>query len=700
MAEEPHRALSRHGWLLLLVPVLALTVALTAGYLWNEDFWWYLSSGRVVLEHGGLPDVDPILYTSAPSGGEAPGGGTGWVYHSWLWTVLVAGLDALGGLGLVVLFHALVATTIVTLIYTSARVDRYGLVNALAAVLFLAAAGPRLCGKAELATWLMLVLFFLVLDRRERFTWKEGVGLAALQVLWANLHGGFPLGIFVALCYAAGGWAQERFHRGTESREAGADAHSPSRWPPLWYPAVLFAVSVADPRLFLERLRPFGLALDSPTSQPLGTSGTPLILEWRSPFSPNLDDPTARWLFFAALGLGLVGFARARLRSLPRLLFFAGLAVLAATAVRHNTLLALAAALVTVANLSDARAGRGAEAGAATRGKKRQRPRRDRRGALGRRAYPVACGVVGIGLLAAAGLLWIGRDGFDGGQPRGFFAVKPSLASPDAVRYVREQGLPGPIFNDYVLGAYLGAELYPDRQVFIDSRVLDPTLVESYTRMIGSATAWRDAETRYGFRTVILGHYSKSVRSALGVTLLRDPRWRLVYAGPLAVVFARSDRPAPRTIRELGPTGENGDGDGAPAPFAGGPEAERWVQRIFLRDFPTNYLVEYMANLGHLGLSRELERVADAALSSKPDHPLLLRQRCAARYVLRKTEGAVEDCSRAYEGRPEDPQIAWLYASVLVRDGERDRARSILDRALREDPGNRQLLALRRRLGG
>lgn len=687
MAPAPYPALVRLRWLVLAAPVLALAVALTAGYLWNEDFWWYLSSGRVILETGGLPDADPILSTSGPD--------AGWVYHSWLWTVIVAGLESLGGLGLVVLFHALVASTLVTLVYTSARVDRHGLANALAALLVLITAGPRLCGKAELATWLMVAVFFLVLDRRTRFTWKEGSALAALQVLWANLHGGYPLGIFVALCYSVGGWIQERFAEPKKgSTRAGDDGERrAARRPPLWYPAVLFAVSVADPRLALERLRPFGLALDSPTAQPLGATGTPLILEWRSPFSTAIDHPKVLWLFCAALGIGLIGFVRTRFRPFPRLLFFAGVAALAATAVRHSTLLAVATALVTLANLSDARA-----QGAAGPVEARRKGRGRRRGAAWRlRLYPAVCALVGAGLTTSAVLLWTARDGFRAGGSERFFAVKPSLTSPGAVEFVREHDLPEPIFNDYVLGAYLGATLYPERQVFIDSRVLGPDLVERYTRMVDSAARWRRAAEAHGFRTAILGHYSKTVRAPLGLALLRDPAWRLVYVDPFAVIFVRSDRAIPRTVRERGVEDE---AEATPVPFVGSRSGGTWAQRVFLRDFPSNYLIEYLANLGRLGFPREVERLADAALAVRPGHPLVLRQRCAARYLLQKVAKAVEDCRRAYENRSEDPEVVWLYATVLVREGERSQARSVLDRALEHSPRDRQLLALRRRLGG
>lgn len=40
----------------------------------------------------------------------------------------------------------------------------------------------------------------------------------------------------------------------------------------------------------------------------------------------------------------------------------------------------------------------------------------------------------------------------------------------DVVKYVKDNKLPGPIFNDYLIGGYLLWSLYPDYKVFIDPR--------------------------------------------------------------------------------------------------------------------------------------------------------------------------------------------------------------------------------------
>lgn len=655
----------------MLVPVLGVAAALTLSYLWNEDFFWYLSSGRYLLEHRGFPAQDPFLYTSQT---------IGWVYHSWLWTVLIAVLDNVAGLGTVVAFHALLACALCVLIFTAGRVDRFGVVNALATTLFLAATGVRLCGKAEVASWLLLAVFYRMLDSERPFDWKRGAALGALQVLWANLHGGYPLGVFVALCYSLGPPLAARLRRRDGAREAAAAG----RRPPIWFPLLLFALAVADPWLYRERLTPFAFLADSAAVQPMSESGN-VILEWQSPFRAASTSTRPLMFFTLAVAAGLWSFAAARRRpgsrnQLPRLLFFLGLAALGASAVRHLPGLALATALVLLGNFD-----RGRTQAAPSRSQKKQRAGAPPPGWL----YPAVCGLVAGGLLAAAVALRLARPGFEAEPAATFFTVRPGIMAPRAATMILEQALPGPIFNDYLTGAYLGARLHPRARVFVDGRVMDPAVVVRYTRMVQSPEAWQQAEREFGFRTAVLGNYSKTVRSPLGAALMRDPAWRLAHLDPFAVVFVKgAGAPAAAPPRSARPPFLESRALVPPLPA---------LQRLFLDDYPANYLVEYLAILGQFGWAAELVELATRALEAKPVQPLINRQRCAGNLVLRQMPAALADCAVAYRHRPDDPQVVALYVTVLREAGKKGEAVALLERALakRRDP---MLERLRREL--
>jgi hypothetical protein len=644
--------------LALLIPLLLLAAALTLGYLWNEDVWWYLTSGEAVLENGGIPEQDPFLYTS-----DKPGG---WVHHSWLWTVLVALLHRAAGFPGMLVFGALLVAALVTLVYTTAPVDRFGLVNALLTAGVLVAAHQRLSLKAEVVTWLLLILFCRLLDREGAFSWRLGAVLIGLQAVWANLHGGYPLGIFAVAAYAAGSWIERR-----RPWRGGIVPPDDQRIPALLVPLLLLA-SLLHPSLLRGHVEMLGSLLGSAAARLAGEGGDPLVLEWQ-PVFPSADlSIRLTWMALAAVGLSSFRVARGP-RAWSRLLLLAGIAALAATAIRHVTGLALVAAFVTIANLGDPR--------------ERRAP-----GPLLRAAHPVLATALAAFLLTAAAGLWLARSDFDNGSPRGsFFAINPQSAAPGAAEFLLRHRPPGPVFNDFATGGYLAWRLHPTYQMFIDSRILDPALVSEYKRMLSHPESWKGAAARYGFRTAVLGNFSKTLRSPVGEVLRQDPSWRLVYLDPQAAVFVRDE----------------GTGTAFAAAGSIPVETERipfleprrsWIGRAarlasrpFFRQDASMYLTEYLAVLGSLGRTRTAEELASEALRQSPGNPLVLRQRCAARFAQGNSEGALADCAEAWRLREDDIGILTLYALVLDRQGRKGEARRLLDRARELAPGDPQV---------
>src|SRR5262249_24179029 len=155
----------------------------TAGYVGNEDFWWYLASGDQIVESGQIPERDPFLYTSSERSTWVTSGEVQrtWVTHSWLWTVALAELDRHLGLEGIALASALCVGGIAILIFRRARLDRLGLANALLVALALAASASRFTPRADLATCSLLVVYLALLDRPSPLGWGRVAVLAALQ---------------------------------------------------------------------------------------------------------------------------------------------------------------------------------------------------------------------------------------------------------------------------------------------------------------------------------------------------------------------------------------------------------------------------------------------------------------------------------------------------------------------------------------
>lgn len=649
----------------LLGSVLAVVAGLTLFFVWNEDLWWYLASGRFILDHWGFPDSDPFLYTSNAS--------TRFPSHSWLWSVTLELIRAVLGIPGMVFFGSLVVMSTVALIFCSARVDRWGLANSTFCALVIASAAERLSLKSELASWLLLVIFFYLLERTERWTWKELALLAGLQWLWANLHAGYPLGIAIGVAYVAGVWVPRLL-----LRRGIADGPPPI---PLWAPLLLAVAPLITPQLG-ERFRLLEASSDITVSGLSGGGGLSVSLnELQGTFA--VSDPIYSRFYLLGLGLGLLCLAlapRSRLR-LARLFFVLGMAILAYTAIRHVTGLMIAVALVSLRSLGE-----------------RQEMSSSRMSSLSPgstwgRVYAVLAVAMGGALWLATFGLWATAESLEAGQSSDrAFTLSPLSTSPGAADYVLEQNLPGPIFNDMILGGYLTYRLYPEHQLFADNRVLAPRIQNEYVKISTSEKIWRRAEAEYGFRTVILSHLGVPADTALRSILARDPKWRQVYIDPLSVVFVKLPF-ATKAREQL-------DDDGR-APYLvseGSWQLPRRLSRLFFRTDIDQLLHQYFAVLGRLQQTVPLVDLASTAVEERPGDAVLYRHRGSALMMNRRIGEGIEDLEKALELDPSHPTNHFTMALALRDSGRWADALTAIDRALALDPGNPRYVDTKRSL--
>ncbi len=646
----------------LLGSVLSVVVGLTLFFIWNEDLWWYLASGRFVLDHWGFPDSDPFLYTANAS--------TRFPSHSWLWSVILELIRTVLGMPGMVVFGSLVASGTVALIFCSARVDRWGLANSAFCALVIASAAERLSLKSELASWLLLVIFFYLLERTEQWTWKELGLLALLEWLWANLHAGYPLGIAVVVAYVAGAWVPRLLLR--RSHEKGP---API---PLWAPLVVAVAPLITPQI-AERFRLLEASSDITVSGLSGGGGLSVSLnELQGTFA--VSDPTYSRFYLLGLGLGLLCLVlapRSRCR-LARLFFVIGMAILAYTAIRHVTGLMIAVALVSLRSLGERQAMASRSTGAAARWSK---------------AYTGLAVAWGLLLCLATFGLWTNARSLEAGQSSGQpFTLSPLSTAPGAADYVLEQNLPGPIFNDMILGGYLTYRLYPEHQLFADNRVLAPRIQNEYMKISTSEEIWRRAEQKYGFRTVILSHLGVPADTALRPILARDSKWRQVYIDPLAVVFVK----LPSAARAQ----ERLDDDGqAPYLVPGGSwQLPRRLSRLFFRTDVDQLLHQYFAVLGRLQQTAPLIDLVSTAVEERPEDSVLYRHRGSALMMNRRFDEGIDDLEKAISLDPSHPTNHFTMALALRDSGRLAEALSALDRALDLDPGNPRYIDMKRRL--
>jgi len=294
---------------LLSIILFALGIAafIRGIILLDPDFGWHLKTGELILQKG-IPLTDPFSYTMASYH---------FIDHEWLSDVLIAiGYKSIGIYGLAFVF-ALIFVLALFLIIPKQFKNYVALPLALCGGLMLGFLGIRV----QVVTWLFLaVLLKIIFDNNLWKKWKFFIPL--LFIFWANLHGGFALGIvFLFLAFIFKSIQNKKFELG------------------------FFAVFLLS---FLATLiNPYGLNL----WREVLLQATDGSLRWAiSEFTPGIFDTDIALLILFVLSFSLLLRYRAKIAGLQILIYLC-LLLMAISTLRHVPLWALSAIFVTSAGI-------------------------------------------------------------------------------------------------------------------------------------------------------------------------------------------------------------------------------------------------------------------------------------------------------------------------------------------------------------
>jgi len=174
-----------------------LLVGSLVAWVDDADVWWVAAAGRRMLATGAVPRVNGFSFVEPDHA---------WVMHEWLFGPPYAlGLGALGPRFFALASAAAFASTgalVLAATVGRARHPAVGCAAALVALVLFAHPTAR-------PTWVALVFpaAMALLVFREAFG-RGALGVAlAIELVWTNAHGSFPLGL---LLLGAGAWGAER----------------------------------------------------------------------------------------------------------------------------------------------------------------------------------------------------------------------------------------------------------------------------------------------------------------------------------------------------------------------------------------------------------------------------------------------------------------------------------------------------------
>ena len=442
--------------------------AFSLAVLNDGDTWSHVGTGEWILDHRAVPHVDPFSFTLA---------GEPWVAHEWLAEVLFALVYRAAGWAGVMLLTGAAAATATYVVARRVIAELPGVGGPALTFVSLAMATPSLLARPHLLALPVLAVWTAKLLEARDHDRPPPLALAALMILWANLHGGFAFGLALILPFSAEAvWAAPSSQKFAAVRG--------------W---VVFAILSFGAAL----LTPFGVEGLLFPIRLVGASQLVNIGEWRA---EDFTHPGPLEIFL----LCLIGFALIRpLRLAPlRVVLLVGLVHMALQHARHEMLLAVVAPMLLARPAAEA---------------------------LGLVAAPslAARKWLAAGLVAALALAGVRLA-------RSLPELDTSSAPSRALAAVPEDLLGKPVLNSYSFGGFL---IFAKVRPFIDGRadLYGAKFLTRYARLsAGDVELLAETLKRYDIAWTLLSPDQGAVAA-----LDKAPGWRRAYSDDHAVVHIR-----------------------------------------------------------------------------------------------------------------------------------------------------------------
>lgn len=459
----------------------------------DADFWFHLKTGEYIFRTGMIPRTEMFSFTHY---------GVPWVAHGWLSGAIFYAIYSRLGFNALIFIFAILTALAFWIVFK--RSHSHPAISGLAALLGVWTVLPNIGVRPRVFTILLSSVYLALLSRyARRRAGREIWCLVPMMVVWANLHGGFLIGLTLIALAIVGilldGWAE-----GAKLRVLMAPVR------------MLYLVLLAC--LLGALINPYGLQI---YTFPLMVLRSPvfqnMIVDW---FSPDFHGREMRPLLLLIL-LTIAAFALSpgRVRPSDLLLFLVFLYGTLKTQ-RHAAILALIAAPLFADYfqkwLDSTSLGRFFS--------RSSQPAKSR--------APIIVGILMLVPLIA----------FAAKLKSSVYATptQRALKVPvEAVRFLRENQIKGNTFTaPNIWGGYVIWEL-PSNPVFYDGRDVYPEhFVQEFGDIMRGLVDWNQAFERYGVQIVLI-----EPKTMLARQLQESPAWERLYQDEMSVLFRKRESP-------------------------------------------------------------------------------------------------------------------------------------------------------------
>lgn len=509
------------AWSLVILLFAVFFINYLAVDLWDYDFWWHISSGRYIATTGFLPESDPFSFTSAVN--ETHG-----TYRSrekeilrayWLAQILFYILYRdFGPAGIIILRSLLLTVTILVAYKYLRRNNVFFVVSVVASVILYDVLKRSVAERPVLFSLLFSAIVFSLLDEFRLKLDRKLVFLPLIMLLWANMHGGFILGVIMLAIYAV----TEAFMIKTGRAVYGKKDR-------LYFFGMIAAALIAslcNPNgwhAFVFLTGRYSTVLQG-------------IQEYKSPIDYYFVQkiaPAGDVYAFLALAILFPALLIVRNRKMApvHILLSAVMLIQALQSLRFISFYAVISSMIL-----------GREADSFIR--ETLAPQISAEGR--KKVFPA---------LSITALLSVGVFFFlTFRMPTGVFSVSKHSVPAAAVDFIERNRISGNMFNDYGNGGYLSWRLHPWKKNFIDSRALNPTVFMEHSMIMTAASlpikdgnsiisseVWAPLLKQYNIDLILIPlHDIVGNIPPLIYKLLESDEWSPVFLDQISIIFVRS----------------------------------------------------------------------------------------------------------------------------------------------------------------
>ncbi|HRH65740.1 MAG TPA: hypothetical protein PLU53_05550 [Bacteroidia bacterium] len=603
-----------------------IAVAFSIKSLREPDLWWQIRTGEWILRHGSVPMQDVFSYTRA---------GSLWVNIKWGFDVIAAAISRAVGPESVCFLQVIVSCFIFFFLFRTADLvfrslrpvltvneeRTYVLSLFVSFVLSVLAFEYRMNSRPEMMSHLFTVVFTFILLKYRKMPSRIIFLLIPLQILWANLHEAFGIGIVIQAIFFAASVTEQWKERGillVKNKTA------------ILLPGVVLLASIAS-----IAINPAGTTL---ITRPLNIFGQVFQNKYTTellPVSSVFYWQKEAYIALFILSIVLAGFFLIKKEKKYKtgrvsliiktygtghLLLLLAFTFLALTAYRNIAFLVLVFFPLTVVSvflvcmkLVD-----------------------KMKNSLPLNPAPITMSVGLIGFVLYALIVSNTYYRITGSRDRYGAEVSGAYHPVGAANYIAKKGLQQKRgFSDYMTSSYLLYKLQPDFKTFIDLRDLDVFPQEFFSLYFSSTSSpagFFSLDTAYKFDYAVV---YRPEYPLLHRYLFNDSLYALTYVDAIAAVYEKTDSFTRNDIFSALPSVPSSD-------FA------RTLTNIFNPFFsPYNYeeasgniaAAAYYMSVGAYGNAESRARIAMENRETKTEGEDMLGRICYYRALQQKDPG-------------------------------------------------------------